>query len=70
MRSNHCPKCQGSMIQGFVIEQSQGYPAVDTWISGAPEKGWFGAKTKGRKKLEVQTWRCTRCGFLESYAPE
>jgi len=68
MASHRCPKCEGSMTQGFVLEHTQGYPAVNHWVSGAPEKRWFGVQTKGRQQLEIETWRCTRCGFLESYA--
>ena len=40
------------------------------WIEGAPEKSfWIGIKTRGRRKLKIETWRCGRCGYLESYAP-
>jgi hypothetical protein len=39
-------------------------------VEGAPERGWFRLlKLRGKRQLEVQTWRCTRCGYLESYAP-
>jgi hypothetical protein len=59
------------MEQGFLLEQRDGnLNDVTEWIEGAPEKGWFGhVKVRGKRQLAVQTHRCTRCGFLESYAP-
>jgi len=36
---------------------------------GAPEKGWTGnVKMKGKRKLDITAYRCTSCGYLESYA--
>jgi hypothetical protein len=67
MRSNDCSKCQGSMIEGFVLSERQGLWAVSSWAEGAPRKTWFGVRPRG-KPIEISTWRCTRCGFLESYA--
>lgn len=70
MRSSACPKCQGSMTRGFLLEQNanHGYEPAK-WVEGEPVKSfWFGLKLKGRSKLSVETWRCGRCGFLENYA--
>jgi len=68
MRSHSCPKCSSSMAEGFVIDSADGVHAVAKWIAGAPIKGFFGVKTRRKNKLEIQTFRCGRCGFLESYA--
>jgi hypothetical protein len=69
MRSNSCPKCQGSMAEGFVLDTTDNRHAVSAWVEGAPEKSiWTGVKLKGRTKHAIQTWRCGRCGFLEGYA--
>jgi hypothetical protein len=59
------------MEAGFLLEQRDGnMKGVTEWIEGAPEKGWFGAvKVRHKRQLQVQTQRCTRCGYLESYAP-
>lgn len=39
------------------------------WLEGEPERSfWSGIKTKGKERLPVRTHRCTRCGYLESYA--
>lgn len=69
MRALTCPKCSGSMAEGFLLENVHGYNAAAEWVEGAPEKSiWTGLKIGGRTRHKVQTWRCGRCGFLESYA--
>jgi hypothetical protein len=69
--SKTCGKCGGRTEQGFLLEQRDGnMKDVTEWIEGAPEKSWFGTvKVRGKRQLAVETHRCTRCGFLESYAP-
>ncbi len=68
-RSPKCPKCQHGMELGFVPDATYGGVLVPSWIEGAPEKNWLGGVTfKGKQKLAVTTYRCTSCGFLESYA--
>ncbi len=38
-------------------------------VEGAPEKSiWVGVKLRGKTPIEIATWRCGSCGFLESYA--
>ena len=71
MPSGPCPKCGGRIEAGFLLEQRDGnMKGVTEWVEGAPEKGWFGAvKVHRKRRLAVQTQRCTRCGYLESYAP-
>ena len=69
--SKTCGKCGGRMDQGFIPEATRHSHSVDVWVEGRPEKSvWTGLKTKGRKKLTIETWRCGRCHYLESYAPE
>ena len=56
---------KGSSSIGFDNAARQ----ISTWVEGSPEKSfWTGLSLKGRKMIEVQTYRCHRCGFLESYA--
>lgn len=69
MRSNICPKCQGSMTVGFILDRADHRPKIATWVEGAPVRSfWCGVKVRKAIKHEIQTWRCGRCGFLESYA--
>ena len=68
-QSKQCPKCSGSMAEGFVVDATHGGAAVSSWVEGAPEKSvWTGLKLTGRPRSEIATWRCNRCGFLEHYA--
>jgi len=66
-----CPKCQGSMVQGFIADfADMGQNAnVSTWVEGQPKSSFlFGTKTPGDKRIPVGTYRCSTCGYLESYA--
>jgi hypothetical protein len=56
------------MTVGFILDKGEGSSKVASWIEGSPVLGWFSVKTRGKATYEIQTWRCTRCGFLESYA--
>ncbi len=69
MHSNQCPKCAGTMREGFVVDGIHGGSAVSSWVAGAPVKSmWMGVKLSGRPRSEIAAWRCERCGFLEHYA--
>lgn len=68
-QARQCGKCGGSMGEGFVLDRSHGAMTLATWVEGAAEKSvWTGVRTAGRRQSDIATWRCTRCGFLESYA--
>ena len=57
------------MIEGFVVDQGHGSRHVSSWVEGRPEKSiWVGVKMHGRTPVEIATWRCLRCFYLESYA--
>ena len=52
-----------------MVDQGYGTNAVPKWVAGVPEKSiWVGLKLRKRHQLEVSTYRCRRCGYLESYA--
>ena len=64
-----CPRCGGSLEPGYVVDEGHGTRTVAKWIAGEPERSiWTGLKTRRKDKLEITTFRCRRCGFLESYA--
>jgi predicted nucleic-acid-binding Zn-ribbon protein len=64
-----CPRCGGSMEQGFIIDETHGTMKSQKWVGGAPEYSfWFGLKLRGKDRLDVATYRCCRCGYLESYS--
>jgi hypothetical protein len=67
--SKQCPKCSGSMVEGYVIDRTYGSVAVGSWVEGTAERSvWTGLKLAGKARIDIATWRCGRCGFLEQYA--
>ena len=68
-RSLNCPRCSGSMEVGFVVDEGYGTRTVAKWVAGEPERSmWTGLKLRGKAKQDVVSYRCKRCGYLESYA--
>ena len=67
-----CPKCRGVMVQGFIVDLTVSkFCRVTNWCEGAPGKPtWFGTNVpvQAEKCIPVCTFRCSICGFLESYA--
>ena len=62
-----CARCGGSMVGGVIIDKDQGMRGASSWLEGPVVKGWFGLKLNGKKALDIETYRCNRCGILESY---
>jgi hypothetical protein len=57
------------MEPGFVLDWTHGGVAQSSWVDGVPVPSiWTGLKLKGHERVPVTTYRCTKCGFLESYA--
>ena len=69
-RSTDCPKCQGKMAEGVIVDMGYGQSFISHWLP-APIKvaRWLGLKVRKKDVIPTVTLRCTRCGFLESYAP-
>lgn len=65
-----CPKCRGAMERGFVADKAHySVPEIQKWVEGVPERSfWSGLKMKDRDVIPVSTYRCERCGYLESFA--
>jgi hypothetical protein len=66
----HCPKCNNEMVQGYIADwKADDRRRVSNWIEGEPIKSyWYGTKISPEKCIPVGTFRCSVCGFLESYA--
>ena len=56
------------MDLGFMFNESQSGSGMPTFMMGPFRKRWWGIQTKGQPKFDVVTFRCSRCGFLESHA--
>lgn len=69
--SKTCGKCGGTMAIGVIVDHSHGTNYPETWQKGAASVSkWWGLRLDKKAQLAVETWRCNRCGFLESYAPD
>ena len=67
--SNRCPRCDGSMSPGFIVDKADRSASVSSWQPGEPRKSlWFGVKQSKKEQIEMTTMRCERCGYLEHYA--
>lgn len=65
-----CLRCKSQMEAGFVVDHGHANATQEQeWVEGAVVKSfWRGIHTKGRDTHKVVTYRCPRCGYLESYA--
>ncbi|MBI3201269.1 MAG: hypothetical protein HYZ29_06960 [Myxococcales bacterium] len=64
-----CPKCEGPMERGFVLDNTYGKRLVSHWAPGAPQKSfWLGTALPDEELIPIGTFRCSSCGYLESYA--
>ena len=62
-----CPKCGENMELGTMVDSvGSGTARRSRWIEKI-EVGFFGLKGKPKN---VVTYRCNKCGYLESYAKE
>ena len=62
-----CPKCDGTMQNGFIADADR--RTIIQWVAGAPVRTfWMGLQVRDKTKYDVRTYRCERCGLLESYA--
>ncbi|MSR61235.1 MAG: hypothetical protein EXS08_02140 [Planctomycetes bacterium] len=65
-----CPKCGPAMDEGFVLDERHRGVTQSSWVEGEPVPSfWSGLKLSGHLRLKVSTFRCPKCGYLESYAP-
>ena len=66
-----CPDCKEPMELGFVLDRGHANSKkISVWVSGTYQPSfWTGVKNFAeRDKREVESYRCTRCGLLRSYA--
>jgi hypothetical protein len=65
-----CPFCNVPLEPGYVLDRVAARSGrAAEWISGVPEPSWmWGVRTGGRKRREIESWRCKQCGLLQEYA--
>ena len=65
-----CPKCNRTMELGFTTDFAYGMILQSSWTPGVPVPRRFVGGIKYRKQDSrlIVSYRCTGCGYLESYA--
>lgn len=63
-----CPKCGNAMEPGFVVDHTYGADGVSEWAGETAQPSFWSGRISGKDRHPVQTFRCVRCGYLESYA--
>ena len=58
------------MESGFVIDKiGNASASAPEWAGGVPEPSfWTGLNLAGLERHAIVTFRCSACGYLESYA--
>lgn len=64
-----CSKCSGEMQEGVVVDLNYAGILRSMWVEEHAEKS-AGAVTaaNSKRKIKTMTYRCSNCGFLDSYA--
>jgi hypothetical protein len=69
MAERTCHKCSGPMEEGFTLDHGFDQNLQAAWIEGTPRRSiWTGLEVPRSIQHPITTYRCTRCGYLESYA--
>ena len=67
-----CYRCQGNSTLGMLVEPRDQHQV--RWVPGTARGGmagrFLGEGSGDRERYRVVTYRCTRCGALESFAQE
>ncbi len=67
-----CYRCQNPTTPGMPLERDHGVPSQVRWAAGVPREGvgamFIGEGSGTRERYRVVTYRCARCGALESFA--
>jgi hypothetical protein len=69
-QSSLCPKCNSPMEQGYVVDMSHAARFVSSWARGAPQQSWILNTRLPKETLPIGAFRCSSCGYVESYARE
>ncbi len=72
MAVNRCAKCGTQTEEGFILDRTHGAVLGAEWVEGVPDRSVLGGikGLKKRRRFRVMTFRCPKCGFVESYTAE
>ena len=63
-----CRDCRVAMDAGLMLDRTHGGSEEPTWIKGTADRGIFDLiMERDRERLPVVTFRCPKCGRLESF---
>lgn len=71
-----CPKYSSPMELGNIPDYAHGTVCMGRWSRGRPRSALlsffdrFRIAVSGKPSIPIGTYRCPKCGFLESYARE
>lgn len=64
-----CLRCSGKMEQGFLVDYKDTITyGRGAWAKGPKKKSFWEGFGEPKNPREIVTYRCTACGYLESYA--
>jgi hypothetical protein len=63
-----CPKCNGTMEEGWLPNSFASTITVSTWAKGQPHKLFLGLIRMPEAALPVVAYCCCECGYIEMYA--
>lgn len=65
----NCSKCSGQMEEGLVVDLNYKGAIPSMWVEDPIAEGGGPATVDNHKrKVKTITYRCSNCGFLDSYA--
>jgi hypothetical protein len=66
-----CPKCSGSLNEGFLADYAHAAVIPGRWVKGRPQRSiWRGTNLRDRIIFRMSAYRCATCGYVELYARE
>ena len=63
-----CSKCSGEMEEGFVVDLNYAGVLQSMWVEDLAEASVGPVTTTNKRKVKTITYRCSSCGYLDSYA--
>jgi len=65
----NCSKCSGQMEEGLVVDLNYKGAIPSMWVEDQAAQGGAAVVVDNHKrKVKTITYRCSNCGFLDSYA--
>lgn len=64
-----CPKCNNEMQEGLVVDFNYAGAQPSMWVEDQTQMSvGTGSNLNSRRKIKTITYRCSNCGYLDSYA--